>query len=59
MFHDVPRVPRGKMERFACVDTQTYASPQRSWRRVWGEEVIAALLDYLICIYWTTMIVQN
>jgi hypothetical protein len=40
MFHSVPGVPRAKMERFAGVDTQTYASPQGGWRRVWGEMIV-------------------
>jgi len=30
MFHSVPGVPRAKMERFAGVDTQTCALPERS-----------------------------
>ena len=40
MFHSVPGVPLVKMERFAGVDTQTCASPQRGCRRVWGEVTV-------------------
>jgi len=39
VFHSVPGVPCAKMERmkrFGGVDTQTCASPQRCWRRVFG-----------------------
>jgi len=32
------------MERFAGVDTQIFASPQRGWRRVW-DEVFGAYVE--------------
>ncbi|SHM17641.1 hypothetical protein SAMN05216524_1011060 [Mucilaginibacter sp. OK098] len=40
MFYNVPGVPLVKMERFAIVDTQTCASPQRGWRKGWGEVTV-------------------
>jgi hypothetical protein len=40
IFLGVPPVPRVKMERFAGVDTQTCALPQRGWRRVWDDVTI-------------------
>jgi hypothetical protein len=40
MFHSVPGVPPVKMERFAGVDTQTCASPQRCWKRVLDEVTV-------------------
>ena len=47
MFHSVPGVPRAKMERFAGVDTQTCASPQRGCPKdfyegdgFWGEVIV-------------------
>jgi len=41
VFHIVPGVPRAKMERFAGVDTQICASPQRGRRRAWAEVTVS------------------